>query len=452
MLFLSLLVVEWFPSVSGKALAAGLEESHRRLAPCRSRTETIPQPTAKETAMRPISAIITSWLVLSNTIVAADDRAGHTQILAETESRLKGIYERGEFRPRMFQAEWMPDSSGYTIQERDAKTDKIIRASYDVRTGERTEPKSEEPKQSERGPLLSPDGTRVLEFQERNLFVRNLMSGQRIQLTKHSAEQDISYHNPIWSPDGNRVVFVESDATHVRQRPVLVPDDPSYPGIQNHRFARVGEKIERLRVGVVNSDGQNMQWLPIEQPEEGFYLGQVDWAGNSEEVLVEKLSRFRDQRDFLLATIGGDVKQIFHESNDAWAESSQGKNSGLTWIRGGQAFVVVSEKDGWRHAFLWSREGEELALLTPGEYDLIDRAAIDEVGGWYYFYASPDNGTQKHLYRVPLEGSGKLERVTPPDQPGTHNYDFSPDAKWAFHTYSTLDSPPMVELIELCGE
>ncbi len=401
--------------------------------------------------MRRISAIITSWLVLSNTIVAADDRAGHTQILAETESRLKGIYERGEFRPRMFQAEWLPDSSGYTVQELNPKTDERIRASYDVRTGERTEPKSEEAEQSERGPLLSPDGKRVLEFQERNLFVRDLVSGQRIQLTKHSAEQDISYHNPIWSPDGNRVVFVESDATHVRQRPVLVPDDPSYPGIQNHRFARVGEKIEKLRVGVVNSDGQNMQWLTIQQPEEGFYLGQVDWAGNSEEVLVEKLSRFRDQRDFLLATIGGDVKQIFHESNDAWAESSQGKNSGLTWIRGGQAFVVVSEKDGWRHAFLWSREGKELALLTPGEYDLIDRAALDEVGGWYYFYASPDNGTQKHLYRVPLDGSGKLERITPPDQPGTHNYDFSPDARWAFHTYSTLDSPPLVELIELSG-
>ena len=370
---------------------------------------------------------------------------------ADTESRLKAIYERGEFRPRIFQAEWLPGSSGYTVQERDPETDKMITASYDVRTGERIEPKSEEAKQSERGPLRSPDGTKVLEFQERNLFVRDPINGQRIQLTKPSAERDIDYHNPIWSPDGNRILFRESDATEVRKRPVLVPDDPSYPGIQNHRFARVGEVIEKLRIGVVDSDGQNMQWLPIESPVEGFYLGQVDWAGNSEEVLVEKLSRFRDKREFLLATIGGEVKQIFQESNDAWAESSQGKNSGLTWIRGGQAFVVVSEKDGWRHAFLWSREGKELALLTPGEYDIIDRAAIDEVGGWYYFYAAPDNGTQKHLYRVPLDGSGKLQRITPLDQPGTHNYNFSPDAKWAFHTYSTLDSPPIVELVELSG-
>ena len=369
----------------------------------------------------------------------------------ETESRLKAIYERREFRPRMFDAEWLPDSSGYTLQERDPKTDQLIGVSYDVRTGERIEPQSEEANRSEPGPLMSPDGTRVLEFRERHLFVRDRASGQLIQLTEPSPERDIDHHNPLWSPDGSRVLFVESDATQVRQRSVLVPDDPSYPGVRQDRFARVGETIEKLRVGVVDSDGQNLRWLPLESPAEGFYLGQVEWAGNSEEVLVEKLSRFRDQREFLLATLGGDVKRIYHESDDAWSESSQGKNSGLTWIRGGQELVVVSEKDGWRHAFLWSREGKELALLTPGEYDIIDRAVIDEAGGWYYFYASPDNGTQKHLYRVPLDGSGRLERITPADQPGTHNYRFSPDAKWAFHTYSTLDSPPIVELVELAG-
>ena len=369
----------------------------------------------------------------------------------ETESRLKAIYERGEFRPQKFQAEWLPDSTGYTVQERDPKTDKMIKASYEVRTGKRIESKSEEGTQAARGPLVAPDGKSVLEFQDRNLFARDFASGQRTQLTNRTAERDVRYRDPVWSPDGKHVAFIESDSSNVRQRPVLVPDDPSYPGVQNNRFARVGEEIEKLRVGAVDSDGKNVQWLQIESPEEGFYLGKVDWAGNSEEVLVETLSRFRDKRDFLLAKTNGEVKHIFHESNDAWAESSQGKNSGLIWIRDGNAFVVISEKDGWRHAFLWSREGKELSLLTPGNYDVIDRGAMDEIGGWYYFYASPDNGTQKHLHRVPLDGSGRLERITPEDQPGTHSYDFSPDAKWAFHTFSTLDSPPLVELVELAG-
>jgi dipeptidyl-peptidase-4 len=163
------------------------------------------------------------------------------------------------------------------------------------------------------------------------------------------------------------------------------------------------------------------------------------------------MSRFRDKREFLLATVDGQLKKIYSETNAAWAVSAQGKNSGLTWVRNGEAFVVVTEKDGWRHAFLYSREGKELSLLTPGEYDIIDRAVVDEIGSWYYFYASPDNGTQKYLYRVPLDGSGTLESITPKEQLGTHDYRFSPDAQWAFHTYSTLDSPPIVELIELPG-
>jgi len=30
-------------------------------------------------------------------------------------------------------------------------------------------------------------------------------------------------------------------------------------------------------------------------------------------------------------------------------------NGGLEWIRGGKAFVVISEKDGWRRAYVVSR-------------------------------------------------------------------------------------------------
>jgi dipeptidyl-peptidase-4 len=124
-------------------------------------------------------------------------------------------------------------------------------------------------------------------------------------------------------------------------------------------------------------------------------------------------------------------------------------NAGLDWIRDGKAFVVLSEKDGWRHAYVYSRGGEQLYLLTPGQFDIIDRATIDEASGWFYYYASPDNATQKYLYRVRLDGSAEPERVTPANQPGSHDYDFAPGAKWAFHTYSTFDRAPVTELVRL---
>ena len=360
-------------------------------------------------------------------------------------ARLKAIYEDGAFRARDIRPEWLRDSSGYTVRERDLQTNRMSVWRYDVRTGKRT--KAEPPNKPDR--LRSPNGKKRLERKGQSITVRDVASGKQTELVKAPSERDVFYRNISWSPSGKYVSFVEVDRTDVRMRTVLVPKDPSYPGTAKHRFARVGEKIEGLRVGIIDVNGNQVRWLAIETPDEGFYLGHVDWVANSDELLVETLSRFRDKREFWLATIDGKLKRIFKEVNDAWAVGSHGINSGAEWIQDGQAFIFISEKDGWRQAYICSKDGTEETRLMNGEYDIIDRAFVDEAGGWYYFYASPANGTQKYLHRVPLDGSGKLERISPDDQPGTHRYDVSPNAKWAIHAYSTINRPPVVSLVEL---
>lgn len=400
---------------------------------------------------------IFAWLTacglysMTSPIAAGPPADDARRLLAEAEPRIRAIYERREFRAAEFSAAWRPDSSGYRVQERDPHTNQTVDVCYELRAGRpvRIAERMEPPTPREQS--ISPDGKWELKAQDGRLFLRELATGESSAVTPDAPERELSFGDLSWNSDSTYACFVESDATDVRRRAVLVPEDPSYPGVRHDRFARVGEKITSLRVGVVGVARRQVQWLPPASPPEGFYLGQVEWARNSTEILIESLSRFRDKREFLLVDIAGRVNTIYSETNDAWAVESQGKTSGLTWIRDGAAFIVVSEKDGWRHAYLHSRDGREQSRLTPGRYDIIDKAVVDESGGWYYFYASPENGTQRYLYRVPLDGSGTLERVTPPEQPGTHNYQFSPDARWAFHTYSTLNSPPTIELIEING-
>lgn len=395
-------------------------------------------------------------LLLSLGLVALPSlhcQSNQEELLQRAESRLRAIYEQDAFRPKAFQAEWLADSSGYTVSEPVSGSTERVRVRYDVIDGNRTVVNEPDPDPFARSGRLSPDGSRVLTTEDGNLFVRHRDSNpsdSKIALTKSSANGSVFHQNAVWSPDGQWVAFVQSDESEVRLRSVLVPDDPSYPSVREVRFARVGERLPTLRVGVVDAEGKQVRWIPIPMAAEGFYLGPVEWAGNSDELLIEKLSRFRNERELLLADIRtGAVQRIYHETSDAWVDASQGSNSGWTWIREGQAFIVLSEKDGWRRAYIYSRDGKELSVLTPGEFDIIDRAVVDEAGGWYYFYASPDNATQKYLYRVRLDGSGPAERVTPVNQPGSHHYDFSPDAKWAFHTYATFDSPPICSLVRL---
>jgi len=420
----------------------------------------------------------------------------------ETIERLKAIYERNEFPVKSFRADWMPDGSGYLALERSPGTGRNALLFYDVISGEpaelvsssqfespgadgpasirsyevsqdgkwillESESQAEDGRKSEywlleresgkmqkvvagRNSSTSPDGQSILFSDGGNLFVYDLQGEMIIPLTDDAVPGLVTYNRATWSPDGEKVAFVQSDVSHVRIRSALIPGDPTYPEVSETRYARVSGIIAELRVGIVDAGGKEIRWLSIPIPSEGYYLGQVSWAGNSNELLVEKHSRFRDKREFFLADVNnGKISRIYEESDPAWVIASYGKNTGLEWIENYSKFLVLSEKDGWRHAYICSRDGKEEKLLTPGDFDIIDRLEVDDEGGWFYYIASPENGTQKYLFRVKLDGKGKTERISPMNQPGTHSYNISHDNKWAFHTYSSAENPPVTELVNL---
>jgi dipeptidyl-peptidase-4 len=109
----------------------------------------------------------------------------------------------------------------------------------------------------------------------------------------------------------------------------------------------------------------------------------------------------------------------------------------------------LSERDGWRHLYRVTLETGATKLVTRGNYDVVNLEPITPDEQWIYFIASPDNATERFLYRTKLDGSASApERVTP-GIPGTHSYNISPNGEWAFHTFSSFDVPPTSEVVHL---
>ena len=173
----------------------------------------------------------------------------------------------------------------------------------------------------------------------------------------------------------------------------------------------------------------------------------MDWAESSREVMIQRLNRLQNKNEVMIGdAASGEVRTVFTDSDDCWVEVCDS----IHWLDGGRRFTWLSERDGWSHVYTISRDGEG-ALITPGDYDVLSVEAVDEKGGWLYFIASPDNPTQRSLFRARLDGRGNPERITPRDQRGMHSYQVSPAAEWAFHTHSSFGVPPVTELVRLPG-
>ena len=317
---------------------------------------------------------------------------------------------------------------------------------------------------------FSPDAMRVGYVRENNIYVENLADGKITQLTTDGAQYTVNgtfdwvYEEELfcrdgfrWSPDGKQIAYWQLDASGVKEFKMINNTDGLYPKIITFPYPKAGEMNSAARVGVVSTTGGKTQWLEVPGDARNNYLPRMEWAANSDEVLIQQLNRLQNTNIVMLGDVRtGKVRTVLTEKDDAWVDVSWGAidwdrrglaRGDVEWIDGGKRFLWVSERDGWRHVYSISRDGSDVKCITPGNYDLIGVELVDVPNGWIYFSASPENATQKYLFRARLNGDGKAERLSPSAQPGTHTYTISPKGDLAIHTYSAFNKVPATDVV-----
>jgi dipeptidyl-peptidase 4 len=263
-----------------------------------------------------------------------------------------------------------------------------------------------------------------------------------------------------WSPDSRAIAFWQFNTVGVGKYTLIYdlgaprgeivtgipyPSTGPYPQTLQYPYPLAGTHNSTVRVGVASAAGGEVVWMQTAGDPNNFYIPQMGWA-DSGHVLLQHMNRLQNKNEFLLADASSGVaRTVFVDEDRAWVDV----NASVLWVNKGREFLVLSERDGWRHLYRVARESGKAELVTRGEFDVvsIDRVSTDEK--WVYFIASPDNPTQRYLYRARLDGSTAPERITPPNKPGTHSYTISPNGEWAFHNFSSFNEPLMSEVVHL---
>ena len=316
---------------------------------------------------------------------------------------------------------------------------------------------------------FSPDGTRVAYVSLQNIYVEEISTGKITAVTTDGNRKliygtfDWVYEEEFgcrdgfqWSPDSKSIAFWQIDARKIKDYYMVNITDSAYSKIIPVEYPTIGEDPSPARIGIANLESGKKVWLNIPGDPQQHYLPRMEWNSDSE-LLVQQLNRKQQETKlFSCNPLSGEVKMIYTEKDNAWIDvysfappGSRSLRHSLLWLNSKKEFLWMSEKDGWSHLYRITKDGSKETLITKGEYDVIDYLAMDEKNNLLYFLASPSNATQQYLYRTKLDGSGRAERVSPPSQEGTHEYNISPGAKFARHTFSNSYTASLNEILDL---
>ncbi len=305
---------------------------------------------------------------------------------------------------------------------------------------------------------FSPDGNKAAYVVRNDIYVEDLTDGKVIRLTFDGSgtiingnfdwvyeEEFTIYDGFRWSPDGKSIAYWQFDVSGVKEFLMINNTDSLYQRIIRIPYPKVGETLSACRIGVIPSTGGETVWMKTSGDPRNNYIPRMEWAGNSEEISFQYFNRFQNKDEVMLGNaFTGEVSTILTETDEAWVDVVDD----MKWISGGKFFTWISERSGWRHMYLVSRDGKEIRSITSGNWDLISVSAIDEKEGFLYFIASPENPTQRYLYRTRLTGEGKPDHLTPENH-GYHEYNISLDARWAIHKWSDFETPETTELVTI---
>ncbi len=300
---------------------------------------------------------------------------------------------------------------------------------------------------AERDPKLSPDGRRVSFRRGHDLYALEIDSGQLMRLTTDGSatllngELDWVYPEELdlgtahwWSPDSRHIAYLQFDVSREPLYPHadLLGPRPTY---EPQRYPKAGDPNAEVRVGVVPAEGGATRWMDLGDARDSL-IARLRWQPDSQAVWVQRLNRVQNRLDLVAAGIaGGAARLILRETDAAWVNVADD----LRFLKSTNQFLWSSERDGFRHLYLYSMDGKQTTRLTKGGWETAGVAAVDEAARQVFYLSTEHSPLERNLYRIDFRGRGR-KRLTA--AAGVRSISMGPTAEYYLDSWSSLTEPP----------
>lgn len=322
-------------------------------------------------------------------------------------------------------------------------------------------------KLSENGPqsyaTFSPDGKQVAFTRDNNIFTVRLDNMNEEQITKDGKfnsiingssdwvyEEEFSITKAFfWSPDSKKIAYIKFDESAVREYNMQTWNDGAlYPEDYKFKYPKAGESNSIVNV-YFHDIKENKKTKVDLGKETDIYVPRIQWTKNPNTLSIIKLNRLQNRLDIIHADArNGSTDLVYTDKSKTYIDITY--TDDLTYLNNGTQFIYSSEKDGYKHFYLHSMDGQLVNQITKGKWDAVSMVALDQSKKTpvLYYISTEDSPMERHLYRVSGNGKGKVKMSL---EPGWNSADMSNDAKYYVLSNSSATSPLKVSLFQNKG-
>ncbi|MFC6632988.1 S9 family peptidase [Microbulbifer taiwanensis] len=304
---------------------------------------------------------------------------------------------------------------------------------------------------------VSPKGRYVSFIRDQDIFIVDLQTGKERQLTRDGegpikngmaefvAQEEMDRMTGYWwSPDDRHIAYLQVDESPVDEviRSEIYADRID---MIQQRYPAAGRPNVKIKLGVLDIESGKTRWIDLGKDED-IYIPRVDWARDS---LLSYQWQNRNQQKLELRLYdldNGKSKKLLAESSDTWINL----HDDLYFLEDSERFIWSSERDGFKHLYLYDLGGKPVRQLTSGDWVIDELEAVDEKNGVVYFTGRKDTPLERHLYAAKLGGDGAVRKIS--GRAGMHSIEFAEDGSGYIDKFSNVSTPTQVSLHRADGE
>ncbi|HVA97447.1 MAG TPA: S9 family peptidase, partial [Bacteroidia bacterium] len=305
---------------------------------------------------------------------------------------------------------------------------------------------------------FSPDGNEVAFMRDNNLYIKNLTTDLETQVTTDGLfnniinggtdwvyEEEFGFARAFyWSPDSKKIAFYRFDESKVKEFSMNEYKNQLYPSEYKFKYPKAGETNSQVSIRVYDVASKKTLNVDIGAVQDtDQYIPRVQWTMDPNTLSIVRMNRLQNKLELLFADAStGKSKVIYTETSKTYVDVNEEGNTYCTFLKDKKHFILLSEKDGYNHIYLYNIDGTLVRQITHGNWDVLAFKGINENTNTLYYTSSEVSPTDIELYSIKLDGSDK--KLLSPI--GTNDAEFSSNFKYYINDYSTANTPPFITL------